>query len=496
VVIHAKYPHHLRVQAALSLIRMKPRKGQHVGLHRLVDQTLAELAPEPRAKILADLIPLIIEELKKPPPKATQGGQASPDPSFKYKDASYLMLTYEKTQLISDQALKKELMAALTEWAMADFDRRLQERGQAYGMDQLLRRIGPSSVVKLPSLMQKGSRNLAKMADIISKIGSKETKEEAAVKLVEIVKYVASEQWRKDKLPELKEANRKSGFDPTEAQLNKQLAKFQTESVARVFASMKKVGGKSMVEHCLTVAADKDQPKEHRQTALAALEGHLDRRNESQIDALFAIVKSDPPDVVIDQAFRRIRDMPRSVVKDKLYAFFESDSWKLRRLAGATLLQMSTVKHADEFLKQLGDKATTNFNLAEAITFGAYLAALKDGDPLEAIAGYMKQGKTPARLAALSYYYEKGDKTMLDQLKPFEGDQQAIPECEEDGKCDWTCVVGTGKSKETKEAKTVGDFVTYCIRPKMEQTEPAKKTPAKGDKEKKGDDKDAPGKPK
>ena len=145
-----------------------------------MEQTLSELPPEPRAQILADLIPLIIEELKKARPKATQGGQAPPDPSFKYKDASYLMLTYEKTQLISDQALKKELMAALTEWAMADFDRRLQERGQAYGMDQLLRHIGPSSVVKLPSLMHKGSRNLAKMSDIISKIGSKETKEAAA----------------------------------------------------------------------------------------------------------------------------------------------------------------------------------------------------------------------------------------------------------------------------------------------------------------------------
>jgi len=480
----------------MSLIRMKPRKGQHIGLNRLVDETLSELPPEPRAKILADLIPLIIEELMKPPPKATQGGQAPPDPSFKYKDASYLMLTYEKTQLISDQALKKELMAALTEWAMADFDKRLQERGQAYGMDQLLRRIGPSSVIKLPSLMHKGSRNLAKMSDIISKIGSKETKEEAAVKLVEIVQYVASEQWRKDKLPGLKEANRKAGFDPTEKQLTKQLADFQTESVARVFASMKKVGGRSMVDHCLAVAADKKQPEKHRQTALAALQGHLDRRNTEQIDQLFAIVKGNPPNVVIDQAFRRIREMPRSVVKDKLYTFFEAKDWKLRRLAGATLLQMSTVKHASEFLETLGEKATTNYNLAEAITFGAYLSILKDGDPLEAIADHMKRGKTPARLAALSYYFEKGNKTMLDEIKPFEGDRQAIPECEEDGECDWICVVVEGKAKVPKDIKTVGDFVTYCIKPKMEQTEPEKKKPTKGDKEKKGGDKDAPDKPK
>ena len=86
---------------------------------------------------------------------------------------------------------------------------------------------------------------------------------------------------------------------------------------------------------------------------------------------------------------------------------------------------------------------------------------------------------------------------MIDQIKPFEGDQQAIAECEEDGKCDWTCVIGEGKKRESKEIKTVGDFVSYCIKPKMQRTEPLKKTPAKGDKKLKGDGKDdAPGKKK
>ena len=164
VVIHDKYDHNLRVEAAMSLIRMKPRKGQHVGITRLVEQTLAELQPDARAKILSDLVPLIIKELEKPPPEAAQGGQAPPDPSFKFKDAAYLMLTYDKTQIISDPELKKRLHEALTKWAMADFETRLNERSQAYGMEQLLRHIGPSSVQGLPALMQTDSRNLAKMA--------------------------------------------------------------------------------------------------------------------------------------------------------------------------------------------------------------------------------------------------------------------------------------------------------------------------------------------
>ena len=40
VVIFDKYPHELRVEAAMSLIRMQARKGQHVGIERLVRGTL------------------------------------------------------------------------------------------------------------------------------------------------------------------------------------------------------------------------------------------------------------------------------------------------------------------------------------------------------------------------------------------------------------------------------------------------------------------------
>src|SRR5688572_22857346 len=40
VVLFDKYPMPLRVQAALSLARMKPRKGKHEGIDRLVRGTL------------------------------------------------------------------------------------------------------------------------------------------------------------------------------------------------------------------------------------------------------------------------------------------------------------------------------------------------------------------------------------------------------------------------------------------------------------------------
>ena len=78
------------------------------------------------------------------------------------------------------------------------------------------------------------------------------------------------------------------------------------------------------------------------------------------------------------------------------------------------------------------------------------------------------------RVSALSYYYSKGNKTELAALTPYENDGQKVPPCDEDDGCDWKCDVGAGDKKETKDIRTVGEFVRYCIRPKMEQTEPEK----------------------
>ena len=323
VVLHDKYPQELRVQAALSLIRMKPRKGQRLGIKMLVEETLAKLGAEERGKLVGALVPLIMEELAQKAPDAQPGQPLPPDPSFKYKDAAYMMLTYdrtsEKTTIVTDPELKKRLLESLTAWAMTDFERRLNDRAQMYGMEQLLRYIGAPSVVSLPGLMTKNAKSLVKMADIVAKLGSTKTKEEAGAKLVGVATYIASEQWRKDKRPELEEANRRAQIEPTDKQFGAQLERYQDESLLRVYGSMKKVGGGAVVEYCLQIAANKDQKPKRRQAALAALEGRIHRDDAKLIDRVLGIAASDAPDIVLDQAFRRLRELPRDKVVDKLY---------------------------------------------------------------------------------------------------------------------------------------------------------------------------------
>jgi hypothetical protein len=479
VVLNKKYPSALRVQAALSLIQMKPRKGQRVGIKELVENTLAKLEPDVRGKIVADLVPLMIQELKREVPAAQAGQPAPPDPSFPVKDAAYMMLTFERTSqggttIIADAALRRDLEKALTEWAMADFERRLNDRSQAYGMEQLLRYIGPSSVVGIPKLMTKAAKSLTTMADLVAKLGDGPTKEEAGRKLVEVGEYLSSDQWRADKKPELEEANRRAQIEPTAKQFDAQLFAYQDESLLRVFGSMKQVGGSAVVDYCLRYAADKAQAEKRRNAALAALEGRIPRDDPSVIERVLAIASSDAPDLVLDQVFRRVRELPRDKVVDKIYELFRTEKWKVRRAAGATLLQMSTVKHVDEFLRHLSEKATKNFSLGEAMTYGAYLGELKEGNVRDALRQHVERGAAAARLSAIGYYFTYGTKGDLPALQPFEDDNQKIPKCEEAVQCGWECEVakeGDPKARENKEIKTVGDFVKYCVEPQMLQNQ-------------------------
>lgn len=481
VLLHDKYDNALRVEAAISLIRMKPRAGRRVGIGIMVD-ALANVAPETRQAIVASLVPAIIIELKKPPPVAQANQASPPDGSFPYKDAAYAMLTLDRTVIIADESLKQSLRASLIDWATADFEHRLENRSQAYGMEQLLRHIGPTAVSGLPRLMTRDTKRLDAMAGLIAELGDAKAKEAASAALVSIAQFVLSDEWKKIKEPELKAANAASRLEPTEKQFLAQLTQFQEEDLFRVFGSMRKVGGRPSVDFLLNYAAKKEEGEKRRQGALAALEGRLDRNNPDDLKRIFRIASTDAPDVVLDQAFRRIGEMPRELVVERLYEIFRTDKWKIRRAAAATVLKMSTVKHIDEFLNKLPEgSAAKTFAMSEALSYGTALGDLKEGNPLDALRKYFTSGPVAARTSALGYWYTFGTAADLAAVQPLEGESLAVPVCETDPDCKWSCEIAKegakdpAKERESKDIKTVGDFVRYCIEPAMKERRPEAK---------------------
>jgi hypothetical protein len=487
VLLHDKYDVPLRVEAALSLIRMKPRQGRRVGINLVVD-TLSQpqVTPEARQQIVAKLIPAIIGELKKPPPVAQAGQPSPPDGSYPYKDAAYALLNADRTVIIADEGLKQSLKQALIDWAMADFEHRLDNRTQSYGMEQLLRYLGAPGVAGLPKIMTRDSKHLDQMAALVSELGDPKTKDAASTSLVNIAKYVTSDEWTKVKTPELQAANAASKLAPTEKQFQAQLAQYQDEELFRVFGALKKAGGRPAVDFCLGFAATKEQNEKRRAAALAALEGRLDRNNADDVKRILQIASTDAPDAVLDGAFRRIGEMPRERVVEDLYKLLKIDTkWKIRRAAAMTVLKMSTVKNLDEFMSKLPDGAAKGFAMPEALAYGASFGDLKEGNPAEAVKKWFTTGTAAQRVSALSYMYTYGTTADLPSMASLETEKANAPTCDTDPECKWSCEVAKegakdpAKEREAKDVKSVGDFVRYCIEPAMKERKPE---PPKNDK--------------
>lgn len=475
VLTHDKYPMDLRVEAALTLISMKPRGGRRIGIQGTDEQpglidALAQMQPAARTSIVGRLVPKLQEEMQKPLPPA-QAGQVAIDPTIPYKDAAFALLTHEDGSLLSDEALRKSLKTTLAGWTATNFAERLDDTSQMYGMEQVLRELKADGVRSLPELIAPGAPKIDRISAMISDFGDDATKALASEKLVTIAKEVNSETWIKQKAPGVEAANKASKLNPSPEQFKAQLAKFQEEELLRVFSSMKRVGGKPVVAFLLGFAGDKSQDARRRAAALAALQGNLDKNNVAHAQAILAITgASDTPDSVRDVALQRVGELPRHLVIDKLYELFKDPNWKVRWVAAELVLKMSETPQLPDFFAKLGQ--ADNMAITEPLKYGQLLAAMKGSPKPEELVDKYAAGGNPVqvRLTALGYYYNVGTAADLPKISSYTSDRTATPRCKEDAKdCDWKCDVQTAKGSETKEVKTLGEFVEYCVKPAMEK---------------------------
>src|SRR5208337_4143086 len=149
-------------------------------------------------------------------------GQAqAPDPSIPYKDAAFGMLSHEPP-LVSDDKTKSDFMAALTQWVQTDFEDRIQNSSQQFGVEQIMRFIGPPSVKQLPAVLVEGNTQLDKACQLIADIGDDDTKTRAGQALVAMLKTIDSPTWVEKQRALVNEANKKTGATPTPAQVQAQ----------------------------------------------------------------------------------------------------------------------------------------------------------------------------------------------------------------------------------------------------------------------------------
>lgn len=476
VILHGKYSDQLRTEAALTLIRMRPRNGKRIGIEggddpeqRGLLAVLSGMDKDARNRIVALMVPALEGGMKLPPADRTT---RRTDDSFPYKDAAHALLTYDKGNLIANEEVRKRLEDAIAEWVSVDFAGRMEEPSQIYSMDQVLRYLGARGVMRLPELMAPGVNKLDRLSEFVSELGDASTKHAASEKLVSVASHVNSAKWLAEREPILRKANQDSKLTPTDKQFKDQLDSYQEEELIRLLSSMKKVGGKPVVNYLLAFASDTTKSDKRRLAAVAALEGNIDKNDPKQVDALFALASGEStPDGVRDLVMKRLSELPKKLVITRLFSLFETQNWKVRFGPADLALRLSEARDVPEFMAKLG--AVKNMAMAEPLTYGGTLNDVKgDQTPRAMAERFAGPGNpAPARLTALSWFFKFGVASDLERLKRYEGEKAKVPACARDAKdCEWKCEVPAADQKtETKDVTTVGEFVRYCVMLEIER---------------------------
>jgi hypothetical protein len=508
VIIHDKYEPELRVDAALALVRMRPRGGRRIGITMMVD-AVAQLPKDIRRTVIGGMVPTLVTELSQPPPVAQGNQPPPPDGTIPFKDAAFALLqtpserTYDKSVLVADEQQRQALLNALATWTATDFQHRYDNASQMYGVEQVIKFIGAPAAKLLPPLIRDDQRKIPELARLIAANGDKETKEVASKRVVAVASYTASQKWIDNLKPTVEEANRAAKLKPNEAQFNAQLVAAQDEQLKRLFGAMRKIGGRASVDFCLEYASNKDNNADRRSLAVAALEGNFEQRNPQDVKRILDLAAADDtPDKVRDLAFRRVGEMPREKVISKLYEIFKSDRWQARWVAAQYAIRMSNTSHIPEIMEHLPRGGAPVFAMTEALSYGDWMGnpdrmSVKDGKEARTLLEpYFRDSNSAVRTTALGWFFGHGTKKDLGFLQQFEGDRSPVPKCGGDqSDCDWTCYVdkpgGKKGEKEPKEASNIGDYVRYCIVPNIKDRDedPSKKKDEGTDKDNKEGDK-------
>jgi hypothetical protein len=482
IVTHDKYAWPLREEAALSLVRMRPRNGKRVGLEYLVigfdtplgriAGALAVLGEEARRRIVDGIAPQLVAMMRQPPPpKPAEGTVAQPDPSIPYKDAAFAILSHEPP-LASDEKSKAELVAALTDWVQTAFEDRIDNSTQQFGVEQIMRFIGPTSVKSLPSVITESSTKVDRACSLVADIGDDDTKKRAGDALVSLARRIDSSDWLDRQRALVNEANAKAKITATPQQVSEQLKQYQEQELEKIFTDMKRVGGRPVVDYCLAYAHDKGKSEKMRTDALAALENRVDKNVPSDVNVLLDIVRDDTnPDKVRGVAMARLGELPKDMIVPKLYGLFDK-KWQVRLDAARMILKTISTRDLPDFLRRLPANDKTKMSLSEAVTYGAMIMAMDPagGPRPRDVLNQFTQSTMGAKLTVAGSYYvtKRSDAAGLAAL---EADKTLVPKCTPDDQCGWQCDVPKApgsQEKETKIVTSVGDFVRWCVEPSLQ----------------------------
>ena len=259
----------------------------------------------------------------------------------------------------------------------------------------------------------------------------------------------------------------------TPQQVSDQLRNYQEQELERAFTSMKRLGGRPVVDYCLGFARDKGKSEKMRTDALAAIENRIDKNIPGDLNAIFEILRDDSnPDKVRGVAMARFGELPKETIVPKLYSLFDK-KWQLRLDAARMILKTLTPKEVPDFMRHLPLNDRTKMGLSEPITYGALILAMDPQGgpkPREVLNQFLASVDMGAKLTAAGSYYtaRRSDAAAVTGL---EDDKTPLPKCDPADQCGWECLVPKAPGSQEKDAKavtTIGEFVRWCIEPSLQ----------------------------
>jgi hypothetical protein len=347
-----------------------------------------------------------------------------------------------------------------------DFEDRIDNSAQQYGVEQIMRFLGPPGVKGLPASINDTSTKVDRACALIADIGDDDTKKRASESLVAMAKKIDSPDWIEKQRPLVDEANKKQGnLALTPQQVKDQLVTYQEQVLEAVFTNMKRVGMRPTIEYCLQYAHDKTKSEKMRTDALAALENRVDKNVQKDIDTIFDIIRDDSnPDKVRAIALNRFGELPKDTIVPMLYKLFTGKKWQVRVDAAKLVLKTMTPRDVPDFFRHLPQDEKSKFALGEPITYAQFIMAMDPQHPRDALKPYLDSKVLAAKLTAIASYYQAKKADAGSTLSGLEDDKQPVSKCDPTDDCGWNCTV----NKESKPVTTVGEFVRYCIEPNLQ----------------------------
>ncbi|MGE0784062.1 MAG: hypothetical protein AB7S26_00140 [Sandaracinaceae bacterium] len=423
VLLADKYEDDLRVYAGIALVRMEPREDVD-GVSEL-QAAVRRLDEETRARLVGMMIPDLIRIMRgeDAPQAGGAEGEAVPPRQVRAKDAAFLLIPY------ANEENRQQLTEAVVDWFVVDFNGRSLSGN--YSAEQVVRQLGAPAASRLVNALNARlpQQALVKLAELISSLGDRATKERAATRLVEIEREMEGAEftaWLSDRLRAQAESQ---GTQIDESRLAL-AANLNRENFITLGAlpSMKHLNDQPVIQDRLLEIANATtgenvtapQLEDRRVKALQAMEGGV---RAEQVDTLLAIaLNNQSPTAVRDYAFDRIADSRAASAVPALWpTFTDTEDWRMRWRVGSLILTLGGNAVVQEFFTRLNDPA---YAREELHGYGERLSQLRP-PPAEFMNAQLRSPDWYRRCIALYYWERRGEEADIARIRALSSDAAA-----------------------------------------------------------------------